>query len=1268
MSASLPQSKTKRRKFGSGKKNRGLSGEPLESRLMMAADLSIFHNFWRPNDVNVDGRVSPQDALVAINGLNRGVTLAGLLASGSKSGAEAESVDLPKYDTNGDGHFTPMDALSVINSLNAEGENHQNVMEYIVRTFNADGTQQISSIGVGQQFQLRVFVHDLRNLPKLPNGREQGGVFAAYTDVLFNPALVSPVGQIQHNLTPYGESPSGTIANGVIDGAGSFTSSLTPLGNNEFLLWSLTMTANAEGTVTFDGQPTTDPQDPGDANQSPSLDTGIYSQDRPVCPSAAQGGCEGDMVHVDATLNIVSDIVANPDTFTVNEDAPAAPLNVLANDQVFNPPNGTPVITAVTQGSGGGTVVDNDTNVTYTPAANFNGQETFTYTISNGQGATATGTVTVNVTAVNDAPVVTVPAAQTINEDASLVFSTASGRAISVSDADGNVAMQVTIATANGQLTVPAANGVTITGDNTGNLVLTGEVNAINAALGAGGLTFQPTSNFNGNANITVTANDQGNTGGNALTDTKTIGVTINSVNDPPVNTVPAADVIIVENETGGLAISIADADAGDANMNVQITATQGFGTLNLASTTGLTVTGNGTNSLNITGPRAAINTALAGLTFDSNGALGTVQVSVVTSDQGATGGAAQTDTDNFNIQVVPASRPRAIPETVSVTEGTAAGIVIDVLANDLANTGSEVTLVSFTQPANGTVTRNENGTPADTTDDTLTFVAPAEFFGTATFTYTVNDTSNEPGKQPSTATVTVNVTAVNDAPTNTVPGAQSGTEDTPLVINGLQVADIDAGTSDVEYRLTVTQGTLNVTAGAATATGNGTSAVTLTGTIAEINAALATGVTYTPSANASGSDNLVVVINDLGNTGTPGPLSDTDTVAITIAAQNDAPVNNLPTIDEAQANTDEVISGISITDVDAGSANIETTLSVVNGRLTVGTSGVTVQNNGTSSVKITGSLAAVNAVLAAGVTYRSNQDFEGQETLTMTTSDLGNTGAGGVKTDTDSTTFGVSVFTPSNIGGSVFIDVDQDGIRDPNELGLEGVKITLTGTDFQNQAVNLTAFTDRLGAYSFPNLKPGSYVLVETQPAGMMDGVESFSNGAIADGNDRATINIGSDGGVQSLANLFAEIGLQANYARSAFDLLASSDNPSAGIGLIFGMDSNGSWTVFRGDEWAGFTNARLTINSIFTANDRRHASVTLTVRNGSGIDQSVTLNSSTNPRLIFTEHNGTQVFGFRGRPSDLFTVAAAEGEQSAQSYAQGVDAIMAEGDVEYA
>ena len=53
-------------------------------------------------------------------------------------------------------------------------------------------------------------------------------------------------------------------------------------------------------------------------------------------------------------------------------------------------------ITSVTQGAHG-SVVNNGANVTYTPAPNFNGSDSFTYTIDDGHGGSATGQVTVTV-------------------------------------------------------------------------------------------------------------------------------------------------------------------------------------------------------------------------------------------------------------------------------------------------------------------------------------------------------------------------------------------------------------------------------------------------------------------------------------------------------------------------------------------------------------------------------------------------------------------------------------------------------------------------------------------------------------------------------------------------------------------------------------------------------------------------------------------------------------------------------------------------------
>src|SRR5262249_25552482 len=85
----------------------------------------------------------------------------------------------------------------------------------------------------------------------------------------------------------------------------------------------------------------------------------------------------------------------------------------------------------------------------------------------------------------------------------------------------------------------------------------------------------------------------------------------------------------------------------------------------------------------------------------------------------------------------------------------------------------------------------------------------------------------------------------VNQAPVNRVPGAQATNEGTPLLFsallgNALVIADPDAGTAAVQTRLTSTNGTLTLAGTANLAvSGNGTADVTMTGSLAAINAAL---------------------------------------------------------------------------------------------------------------------------------------------------------------------------------------------------------------------------------------------------------------------------------------------------------------------------------------------------------------------------------------------------------------------------------------------
>ena len=139
------------------------------------------------------------------------------------------------------------------------------------------------------------------------------------------------------------------------------------------------------------------------------------------------------------------------------------------------------------------------------------------------------------------------------------------------------------------------------------------------------------------------------------------------------------------------------------------------------------------------------------------------------------------------------------------------------------------------------------------------------------------------------TQVISILVHGTNDAPVITVPqGPLAVNEDAPLVITGLSISDVDAGSSPVTLTLSIASGTLSVASfsGVGVA-GNGSGTVVLTGSQANIDAALAqaNGLTFKDAPNHSGSVNLTITVND--GSGSANAIS-TSTVAINVAPVND--------------------------------------------------------------------------------------------------------------------------------------------------------------------------------------------------------------------------------------------------------------------------------------------------------------------------------------------------------------------------------------------
>jgi len=621
----------------------------------------------------------------------------------------------------------------------------------------------------------------------------------------------------------------------------------------------------------------------------------------------------------DFDLSAVVFADAEGDPLTVTLAATAGTFAAASSGGVAVGGSGTGTLTLTGSAANINTYLDTVSNIQYTGAANAAGNDAAIVTVNANDGTSnpQVGTINVDIDAVNDDPVNTVPAAQATNEDTDLVFSNGTGNPFAVADVDagaGNITSTLTVT--NGTLTVIAGGGVADNGTNS--VTIIGTVAEVNAALAT--VTYTPTANFNGPATLTMTTNDGGNTGAGGGTDqVSMVAITVNAVNDDPVNTVPAAQAtnedtdLVFSNGTGN-PLAVADVDAGAGNITTTLTVTNG--TLTVVAGGG--VTDNGTSSVTIIGTVAEVNAALATVTYTPTANFnGPATLTMTTNDGGNSGAGGGTDqvsmvaitvnaVNDDPVNTVPAVQATNEDTDLVFSNGTGNPLAVADVDAGAGNITSTLTVTNgtLTVVAGGGVTSNGTnsvtiiGTVAEVNAAlaTVTYTPTANFNGPATLTMTTNDGGNSGtgGGTDQVSMVAITVNAVNDDPVNTVPAAQATNEDTDLVFsngtgNPLAVTDVDAGAGNITTTLTVTNGTLAVVAGGGV-TNNGTNSVTIIGTVAEVNAALAT-VTYTPTANFNGPATLTMTTNDGGNSGTGGGTDQVSMVTITVNAVNDPPL-----------------------------------------------------------------------------------------------------------------------------------------------------------------------------------------------------------------------------------------------------------------------------------------------------------------------------------------------------------------------------------------
>jgi hypothetical protein len=296
-------------------------------------------------------------------------------------------------------------------------------------------------------------------------------------------------------------------------------------------------------------------------------------------------------------------------------------------------------------------------------------------------------------------------------------------------------------------------------------------------------------------------------------------------------------------------------------------------------------------------------------------------------------------------------------------------------------------------------------------------------------------------------------------------------------------------------------------------------------------------------------------------------------------------------------------------------------------------------------------------------VLYTPAVGHEGPDSFTYTVEDNGVNPSNLQSTAT--VNIDVVNFIPTDISGTVWTDVDNDGVIDSVERRLAGVEVRLVGTSFRNLNVDLTVKTDINGRYEFADVEPGDYRISETTPEYMRDGKDSYNtttNGfetaipiVTGSGNDFCDIHIpllSTDNVAKVLENInFGEIGLDSAYINLA-ELLASTTNN--GMIIAVGVEGAQLWHS-QLDGWANMKSCTLTASADFSS-----ATLTVTDMAGNVYTKTLTQTGTTRFRVIGRDGDNGYLIRVEGTSAQHGLTLNGSQQEGEDSYASDVDAIM--------
>lgn len=672
---------------------------------------------------------------------------------------------------------------------------------------------------------------------------------------------------------------------------------------------------------------------------------------------STNGTGESNVATVKIVVNPQQDAPAPvADSYTVNEDqtltVPVA-TGVLANDVDVD---GDTLTAAVVTGPAHGTLTLNaNGSFTYTPVANYFGQDTFTYSVSDGLATSAPITVTLTVTTVNDNPTVGNDS-YTIAEDGTLTVPVATGVLANDSDIDSTT---LTVAV----VTAPTHGTLTLNSD--------------------GSFVYKPAANYFGADTFAYRTSD-----GNGGFTNGVVSLTVTAVADAPVG---VNDSFTAPNDGTATTLNVLanDTDA-DGTSSLKVTAVS---TGSLGGT--ITISADG-RSLVYKAPLEGIGNDIFTYTVkdaEGNSSTATVTVNVYDAGSVTIRGFAYVDKDADGVRDTGEVGIPGVMVTLTGTDVRGFSVSRSMLTgNDGSYSFAELSSGTYkiveSQPAAHTDGADKTTVPGATlTNDTFSnlvvsgnnvysennfgekplsssYVTLAWFLASAPAPAVQyrNVVANAEQKAGHTALAAMIRTGGSASEINTSPAAFAdafaATEDTPLTVtaaNGVLKNDTDADNDAL-------------TASVTQAPSHGTLSLAANGSF-----------TYTPAANYSGQDTFKYRVSD-GQFWSPAV-----TVTITIANVNDDPVANNDTYQATSGTTltVPVANGVLKNDTDIDG---DTLAAVI----------VNQPANGTVTMNSNGSFA-----------YVPNTGFNGTDTFTYRASDPG--------TKNDTATVAITVAAAQN-------------------------------------------------------------------------------------------------------------------------------------------------------------------------------------------------------------------------------------------------------------